>query len=125
MDIVKKLMRDTVIAEAGIIPIRATPIDMNREMASLTPEEQRVAKRKFRKMWRRAAKRAMREARNGRDAGRVADRLGFAHCGGVAPTKRQQLNRKSAVMTEISLATDRLLAAAREAQLRSSGSYGQ
>lgn len=42
--------------EKGIIPISLMGEERDAAMASLSPEEQRVAKRKYRKLWRKAAK---------------------------------------------------------------------
>lgn len=45
-----------VMFENGIIPMENTLIDMRRPLKQLPPAEARAAKRKFRKLWRKAAK---------------------------------------------------------------------
>ena len=52
------VLLSTAYLSRGIIPIQrgTTENDVNRDMASMPPELQRTAKRKFRKAWRKAAK---------------------------------------------------------------------
>jgi len=86
--------------EKGVVPMSGQPktmsapwhFDMNKILAALSPEEARVMRRKFRKMWRKAA--ASLEKRNGRTARRTLRDIGF-HEG--APKKAQKNSRKTLV----------------------------
>lgn len=44
----------TVMFQCGIIPMEKTDFDMRRALSQLPPEEARILKRKFRKLWRKA-----------------------------------------------------------------------
>ncbi len=44
----------TVMFEAGILPMEKTTLDMQRALKQLSPDEARQLKRKFRKLWRKA-----------------------------------------------------------------------
>lgn len=46
----------TVMFQLGILPMEKTDLDMRRALQQLPPEEARVLKRKFRKLWRKAMK---------------------------------------------------------------------
>jgi len=48
-----------IMFELGIIPIEDWRLDMRVPLKQLTQEEQRVAKRKFRKLWRKYLKRSI------------------------------------------------------------------
>lgn len=90
----------------GIVPIPmgTSSDDMNRNMSGMSIEDQRTAKRKFRKAWRRAAKQS---------AAKVSKRCGSAKAGtdrylrnelglgAVEPTRRHKRGRKFAVMSMI------------------------
>lgn len=86
----------------GIAPIRPgyTQADVSRDMSKMTPEEQRTAKRKFRKAWRSAAK-ASRNKVSGKSSPTrasteryLANELGL---GQSEPSRRHKRSRKLAV----------------------------
>lgn len=87
---------------SGIVPIStgAEHHDVNRDVAHLSPEEQRVLKRKFRKAWRRAAKKELQQAGNSPKARAVVARRASQEYGlktGQPPNRKQKRNRKAAV----------------------------
>ena len=45
----------TVMFQCGILPMEKTDLDMRRALAQMTPEDARIVKRKFRKLWRKAS----------------------------------------------------------------------
>lgn len=51
---VDRALIQTVMFENGILPMERTTLDMRRALDQLPPEEARVLRRKFRKLWRRA-----------------------------------------------------------------------
>lgn len=63
-DVLLKLLISSLAYARGVIPITCstTHHDAERDLASLTPEERRVSKRKFRKLWRRAARELLNQA---------------------------------------------------------------
>ena len=89
--ILTKIARFEAFAEAGVAPIEDFGHDFNRILASHPPEEARRLKRKFRKLWRTAAKKEKGHAR----------RCGL---GAEEPTKSQKRNRKLLVLTKVSKA---------------------
>lgn len=117
MDVVKQLMLDVVVAASGIHPMRNTLFDMNKEMASLPAEEQRALKRKFRKQWRKAAKKRLRETTTPKGYRRVSDDYGLGLASDQRPTKKQKSARKVAVWYALTMAADRLVGAAHVAAL--------
>lgn len=55
--LIYKMLRDAAFHELGIAPITPNaPQDINRALEKLSPEEARRMKRKFRKLWRKAAR---------------------------------------------------------------------
>lgn len=52
----EELFLSMKIAELGIIPETATAEEFNALMETLTPEQRKSAKRKFRKLWRKSRK---------------------------------------------------------------------
>jgi len=53
---VERALVHSVMFSAGILPMEKTTLDMRRALQQLPPEEARALKRKFRKLWRKAAK---------------------------------------------------------------------
>lgn len=53
---VDKAFIHTVMFEMGVLPIEDPTLDMRVPLKQLTPEEARVLKRKFRKLWRKCMK---------------------------------------------------------------------
>ena len=85
----------------GIAPLgNVMAHDMNRVLSTISPEEARVMKRKFRKLWRKIAKERIRQS-PGESMGKsmVMRSLGFhPQADSVSPpSRRQKLNRKLAV----------------------------
>lgn len=90
---------EMLFLEEGIVPMSryghhktiSAPwhFDMNKILATMSPEEATVMRRKFRKLWRKAA--AALEKRNGRSARRQLRDLGFRQGN---PKKSQKNSRK-------------------------------
>lgn len=51
---VDRAIIQAVMFQSGILPMEKTDLDMRRALQQLSPEEARVLKRKFRKLWRKA-----------------------------------------------------------------------
>jgi hypothetical protein len=92
-DPILKLVFETAYHSVGIVPIESTAADYNRYLASLSPEEQRKMKRKFRKLWRKFAK----------NPGRFISPVYIKQMGLGAqePSKNQKRARKSEVARRI------------------------
>lgn len=103
MNEVNKLLMSTMWLTLGIAPLEKTQLDVNRMLASLPPEEARVMRRKFRKLWRRYAKLDMKTAKRAVQRNAVINSMGLKvdhpDFGSVpqVPTRRQKLNRKRRV----------------------------
>jgi hypothetical protein len=94
-DVLRSIMRFHVFTELGVAPIDSVPYDMNRILASLPPDEARKLRRRFRKLWRAAAKaKASSSARPEREK-RV---LGL---GAEKPSKSQKANRKALLLGRV------------------------
>lgn len=91
---IDRIMINTVMMEEGIVPIFDPSLDMRRALAALSPEEARKAKRKFRKLWRKALKK---ENADGKSVYKVA-MLGK---GKKVPSKAERLRRKQAVLNKL------------------------
>lgn len=79
---------------AGIVPIDTVYSDVNKILEKLTPEEQRAARRKFRKLWRKVAR-----ERAKKHSLYVRKTVGL---GTPVPTKAMKKTRKYEVMTYFS-----------------------
>jgi hypothetical protein len=99
---IKKFFMTTVAFQKGIVPIESPLHDVNRALATLSPEEARTAKRKFRKLWRKLAAGVKKAGKNPRQ---VDNRFGFKT---QAPSKSQKTNRKTLVALHISREAARL-----------------
>lgn len=51
---VDRAIIQSVMFECGILPMEKVTLDMRRALQQLSPDEARVLKRKFRKLWRKA-----------------------------------------------------------------------
>lgn len=80
--VISNIMRAAVYHQLGVAPIERHYHDMDRVLKDLPPEEQRAMKRKFRKLWRQAAKQLKAKVPLGQ---------------GQIPTRTQKNNRKAAV----------------------------
>jgi len=85
------IMIESVYHELGIAPIGCTSYDFNKIFSSLSFEEARKMKRKFRKIWRKCAK-------NAKYSSQYRKQLGI---GVRSPTKEQKTNRKREVKRHI------------------------
>lgn len=92
---------DASYARHGILPFRAGRLehDMGREHATMSPDEARASKRKFRKAWRKAAKVARRKAiekpsMKSHTERYVIDQMGLGNAG---PDRKHKRARKYAV----------------------------
>lgn len=102
-DTLYTILLEAAVQRRGILPPRAGSghRDAARDMASLPVEEQRRAKRKFRKAWRTAARNLLAEVKDKSRETRssvehhVRRHLGL---GAVEPTRAQRRNRKTAVV---------------------------
>jgi len=96
---VDKAIISAVMFNSGIIPMELTTLDMRRVLAQLPPDEARVLKRKFRKLWRKAMRS---EIGNGptRTKREIAakNRLGI---GKVVPSRSEKNARKELVFKKM------------------------
>ena len=85
----------TVMFQLGILPMEKTDLDMRRPLKQLSPEEARMLKRKFRKLWRKAMRA---EIGNGRSAN-VREETAKARygVGKHVPSRTQRNARKQLV----------------------------
>ena len=88
------ILKTIVAINMGISPIENVAHDVNRILGTLSPDDARAARRKFRKIWRTIA-RSMIPTVGER---RVRSHIGL---GEASPTKVQKNNRKTRVMLEI------------------------
>lgn len=91
---IDRIMIQTVMIEEGIVPILDPSLDMRRALASLSPEDARKARRKFRKLWRKALKKEMAD----RKSAYSGITLGK---GKKVPSKAERLRRKQAVLNKL------------------------
>ena len=85
----EKMLVSTVMLELGIVPLDNTKIDITEALSRSSPDDIRTMKRKFRKVWRKAAKKL--GCYNTQEVG-VKD----SH-----PTKGQKARRKQMVLGEV------------------------
>jgi hypothetical protein len=90
--ILKELFIRQVAIELGVIPVTSSTVDLDfgAALANLPPDEARRAKRKFRKLWRKAQA----------EAQRAELWFDVTHPGGV-PTKSERRRRKVIVASRI------------------------
>lgn len=98
---VDKAFIHSVMFELGILPIEDPTLDMRVPLRQLSPEEARVIKRKFRKMWRKCMK-----AEVGHPKGKQAEAKATAAqaklgVGKHVPSRHERLERKRLVYTRI------------------------
>lgn len=98
---IHRLASETVYHGLGIVPISSIDLrhDINRYLASLSPEDARRMRRKFRKLWRSAAKKPQKFVSD-----KHIKKLGL---GTPEPTREQKLARKAEVSRRVSV--DRVL----------------
>ena len=113
-DILKEVLTSTAYHGRGIVPIKAGCIhhDSNRDLASLLPEERRTSKRKFRKAWRKIARKFLDQVERTRDGAQGVDVLTHAQMledyvvkglgmGSDVPSRKNKRWRRSAVASMI------------------------
>lgn len=85
----EKMLNQTIMIGMGIVPIENLNTDVSGALEASSKEDARVMKRKFRKLWRKAAKKT--------------NVFGSASVGqvGKVPSKQQKLNRKKIVKDEV------------------------
>lgn len=89
----ERLLLQLAMFNAGIVPIENVEHDMRRALQQLAPDEAKRLKRKFRKMWRRAA---CRSDNGASDA--MKRKLGI---GKKTPTREERNQRKKLVFDEL------------------------
>lgn len=98
----KKELRDVdrafihaVHFEQGIVPIEDPVLDIRRALKELPPEEQRILKRKFRKLWRKLMKEQIPDGKRGETKKTMlTQKLGV---GKHVPSRAERLERKRLV----------------------------
>lgn len=91
---IDRIMINTVMMEEGIVPILDPSLDMRRALSTLSPEDARKAKRKFRKMWRKALKQIVAD-------GKSSYRNVTLGKGKKVPSKAERLQRKQVVLNKL------------------------
>lgn len=88
----------SIMFDMGIIPIDDTTKDMDRVLSQVSPEEAREKKRKFRKLWRKAAAELKRK-----NIGRYGKGSGYQMLGTGKhmPSKKNMLERKRLVFEHV------------------------
>lgn len=87
-----------VMFEAGIVPMETPDMDMTRPLKDTSPEEARVLKRKFRKVWRRLVKKQLAAKSTPKSLkDRTKKNLGV---GNKTPSRAEKLARKAMVFEE-------------------------
>lgn len=85
--------------DAGILPIEDINTDINRSLSSVSPEEARVFKRKFRKIWRKAIKKMLNDNKTSKHTrAYIQEQSGL---GSKGPSRSQKRYRKSIILQEI------------------------
>lgn len=103
MNDVNKLLMSTMWLTLGIAPLENVRLDVNKMLSSLSHEEARIMRRKFRKLWRRYAKLDIKAAKRTAEKSSIVNYMGLKadqHAIGLAPqspTRKQKLNRKRRV----------------------------
>jgi hypothetical protein len=90
---ITRLLQTTAYLTLGIAPVVNTVHDFNRILATLPPDEARKMKRKFRKLWRKFAKKPSRHV-----SPTYVKQMGL---GAKQPTRKQKSARKVEVRRRI------------------------
>lgn len=102
MQILDKILLQNAMFNEGIVPFDTSRTNVNTALQSVTPDEARKMKRKFRKMWRKLAR-----AANTRDKVRMGFKNTFNDSTGKTSAlrtrqiKEQNRCRKSAVLMDM------------------------
>lgn len=98
---VDKAFIHSVMFEMGILPIEDPTLDMRVPLRQLSPEEARVIKRKFRKLWRRLMKQQV-AAAGGKQGEAQKKALGTKlGVGKHVPSRAERLERKRLVYERV------------------------
>ena len=89
-----RVLMTTVWLSLGVAPLDNVNFDINKMLACLPPDEARRMRRKFRKLWRKYAKRDISAAKTGVSKRNVQAYMGI---GEEKPTRAQRNNRKRTV----------------------------
>lgn len=98
-----KVLLDAIWHMIGIAPIQTNTgkTDINIILSTLPPEEARVMKRKFRKMWRNLVKKRLARPKVNKAAVMQTFGLHPQKDESAIPTKSQKINRKRIVMQHV------------------------
>lgn len=98
---VDKAFIHSIMFEMGVLPIEDPTLDMRVPLRQMTPEEARVIKRKFRKLWRKCMKQEI-----GSPKGKTAEARALAAqrklgVGKHVPSRAERLERKRLVFKRV------------------------
>lgn len=105
-NITREIFTTTLYHTLGIVPLTSARQDCGRILNAMSGDEARKAKRKFRKQWRKIAKKLQTLAKNPHAHIVLQRRLGI---GDKAPDKSHLAARKSEVMKSVNEAVNRLI----------------
>jgi hypothetical protein len=95
----ERLLIHKACFDEGIIPIEVEQSDMTVALSQLPPDEARKLKRKFRKLWRREARKCNVDLKSDAWSAHYAQRTWGKS--GQHPSRFQKINRKRAVLQKI------------------------
>lgn len=98
---VDRAIISSVMFEAGIVPMEKTDLDMRRALAQLPPEEARAAKRKFRKLWRKALRAQLGSTNKKNHEARAKAAKAKLGVGKHVPSRLERNARKQLVFDEM------------------------
>lgn len=93
---VERTFVQVVMFEVGIVPMEKTGLDMRRALKQVEPDEARKLRRKFRKVWRKAAAAAV--AQGSLPTAAAKSKLGM---GKKVPSRAERNARKQLVFDEL------------------------
>jgi hypothetical protein len=98
---VDKAFIHSIMFEMGVLPIEDPTLDMRVPLRQMTPEESRVIKRKFRKLWRKCMRQEI-----GNPNGKLAETRALVAkkqlgVGKHVPSRAERLERKRLVLKRI------------------------
>lgn len=85
-----------VMFQLGILPMEKTDLDMRRALVQLPPEEARMLKRKFRKMWRKAMRAEVGNGSKTRSTRETSAKMKYG-VGKHVPSRAERTARKKLV----------------------------
>ncbi len=90
-----------VMFELGIVPMDVPEMDMGRPLKELDPTEARAFRRKFRKVWRKMAKKELEAAKKSKSSWQIEHVNKTYGCGKQTPSRSEKLARKRLVYARI------------------------